>query len=161
MKGERGFTLLEILAALAIAAVGIAAVAETTGSAVSIMQSVEDRAMASWVASNRLAELRMSREWPAAVTRDLSSELGGRVWYLREEITSTPDPDLLRVDLTVFSDEQHLEQASELFGFLARYSAPVIAPQDPQPPEGGEADGEQADGEDATGQTGNQAGTVQ
>ena len=128
MKVERGFTLLEILAALAIAVVGIAAVVNTTTTAVDILQSTENRILGSWVASNRLAELRISREWPSAITRDLSAELGGRVWYYREKISTTEDPDLLRVDLSVYTDKDQEQLSTEMFGYLGRYSEPVVEP---------------------------------
>lgn len=128
MKVERGFTLLEILAALAIAVVGIAAVVNTTTTAVEILQSTENRILSSWVASNRLAELRLSREWPSAITRDLSAELGGRVWYYREKISTTADPDLLRIDLSVYTDKDQEQLSMEMFGYLGRYSEPVSTP---------------------------------
>ena len=128
MRVERGFTLLEILAALAIAAIGIAAVVNTTSTAADILKTTEDRILGSWVASNRLAELRLSRDWPAAITRDLSADLGGRVWYYREEISTTADPDLLRIDLSVYTDKDHEQLSTQMFGYLGRYSEPLLDP---------------------------------
>lgn len=119
-RAERGFTLLEIIAALAIAAVGIAAVAKTTGSSASVLQVTEARLLASWVASNRLTELRLSRAWPAASESDRSATMGGRTWHYREKISTTRDPDLLRVDIEVYSDKAHEKLSSTLFGYLAR-----------------------------------------
>ena len=140
MRAERGFTLLEILAALAIAVVGIAAVAKATSTTVDVVQTTENRVLASWVASNRLAELRIGRAWPSAVTRDLSQELGGRVWYYSEKISETADSDLLRVDLSVYSDQDHQHQAATLFGYLARYSPPTEPPPEPEEVEQPEAE---------------------
>lgn len=125
---QRGFTLLEILAALAITVIGIAAVVKVTGSAVDVAQTAEDRVLASWVASNRLAELRLSRSWPAASTRDFSEKYGGRDWYYREKVSETADPDLLRVDISVYSDKDHDDMSAELFGYIARYSPPATTP---------------------------------
>lgn len=122
-RDDRGFTLLEILAALAIAAVGIAAVMQTASSATSVTQRTEDQLLASWVASNRLTELKVSRVWPAAVTIDGTAVMGGRNWHYRERISTTPDPDLLRADITVFTDADHQDQAAVLFGYLARLDA--------------------------------------
>lgn len=143
MKAEHGFTLLEILAALAIAAVGIAAVVSTTNSAINVLQSTENRSLATWAASNRLAELQVSRDWPTTATRDLSTEMGGRTWHYREQISGTSDPDLLRVDLSVYSDEEQTRLEAELFGYLAKYSAPsgpVAIEQDDQPQQDTQSD---------------------
>lgn len=145
MRAERGFTLLEILAALAIAVIGIAAVAKATSSAVDVLQTTEDHVLASWVASNRLAELRISRAWPSAITRDLSQDLGGRVWYASEKISETADPDLLRVDLSVYSDQDHQHLGATLFGYLGRYSPPTEPPPESDEPEQPEAEQTQDD----------------
>ena len=117
---ERGFTLLEIIVALAIAAVGIAAVAKTTGGAAAVMQLTEDRMVAAWVADNRLTELRLSRLWPGASEADRTTLMGGRTWHFREKISTTADPDLLRVDIEVYSDDEHENLSGSLFGYLAR-----------------------------------------
>jgi general secretion pathway protein I len=124
----QGFTLLEILAALAITVIGIAAVVKAAGSAVDLVQTTEDRILGSWVASNRLEELRLSRDWPAAATRDFSETYGGREWYYRERVSTTADPDLLRVDISVYSDKEHLDLSAEMFGYISRYSPPSTTP---------------------------------
>ena len=128
MRFERGFTLLEILVALAIAVVGISAIVKSAGGAIDTLQSSEDRILGSWVAGNRLAELRLSRYWSAATTRDLSEKYGGRDWYYREKISTTSDPDLLRVDLTVYTDSEHEYFGARLFGYISRYVPPTISP---------------------------------
>ena len=125
MRRSAGFTLLEILAALAIAVVGISAVVQTMGGAVDILQTSEDRTLGSWVAGNHLSELKLSRQWPGARTRDVSVDLGGRRWFIREEISTTSDPELLRVDLDVYSDKDQELLVSTVFGYLARYSPPT------------------------------------
>lgn len=135
MQLDKGFTLLEILAALAIAVIGIMAVAKTTHSAVGLLQSTEDRVLATWVASNRLAELRIARAWPSPVGRDLVQEQGGRTWYTREEVSATVDPDLLRIDLTVYRDEDYQHLSATLFGYLARYSPPSAPAAEPGLPD--------------------------
>ncbi len=126
MPVERGFTLLEILAALAIAAVGIAAVAKATGGAASVLQVTENRLLGSWVASNRIAELRLSRRWPATKSSDRTDVMGGRTWYYRESLSTTADPDILRVDIRVYTDPDHNDQSASLFGYVARSTPPAV-----------------------------------
>ncbi|MDJ0956070.1 MAG: type II secretion system minor pseudopilin GspI [Arenicellales bacterium] len=150
MRADRGFTLLEILAALAIVIIGIAAVTKATKGAVEVLQTTEDHVLASWVASNRLAELRINRFWPSAITKDSEQDLGGRVWYYREIISETTDPDLLRVDLSVYSDENHRHLSTTLFGYLARYSPPSEPPPESDQSESPDTEQTQTDSKDAS-----------
>ncbi len=127
---SRGFTLLEILAALVIAAVGIAAMSKVVGSAASVLQVSEQRLVGNWLASNRIAELRLSRGWPAAAETSREAQLGGRTWHYQEKIVTTADPDVLRVDIEVFSDKDHTRLAANVFGYLTRYSPPTASQQE-------------------------------
>ncbi len=128
-QASAGFTLLEILAALLIVAVGLGAVSKVIGSTAVVLQISEERLVGSWVASNHLAELRLSRGWPAASETDQQTSMGGRTWHLRQKISSTTDPDLLRIDVDVFSDEDHERTAARIFGYLARYAPPLPSVQ--------------------------------
>jgi general secretion pathway protein I len=125
MRTNAGFTLLEILAALLIVAVGLGAVSKVIGSTAVVLQISEERLIGSWVASNHLAELRLSRVWPAATESDQQTAMGGRPWYLHQKISTTTDPDLLRIDIEVFSDTDHERMAARMFGYLARYIPPL------------------------------------
>ncbi|MCP4230784.1 MAG: type II secretion system minor pseudopilin GspI, partial [bacterium] len=145
-------TLLEILAAMAIVTVGMAAVAKTLGATVSVLQVSEDRLISSWVASNRLAELRLERVWPAAKTQDSKVIMGGREWFYREQAVRTRDQDLLRIDISVFTDPDHEYLASTLFGYVARYTppTPIKAPDNNNQENTGENNGNT--GNDASGE---------
>lgn len=124
-QANAGFTLLEILAALLIVAVGLGALSKVIGSTAVVLQTSEERLIGAWVASNHLAELRLSRVWPAATETDQQTSMGGRTWYLRQKISTTTDPDLLRIDVDVFSDADHQHTAARMFGYLARYVPPL------------------------------------
>ncbi len=121
-RGCGGFTLLEILAALGIAAVGIGAVVQAMGTHVSVTRQTEERLLATWVASNRLAEIRLSRAWPAARQTQQEAVLGGRTWHVREQVSTTADPDIRRVDIGVHVDAETDHASAKLFGYIARYT---------------------------------------
>ena len=124
-RGESGFTLLEILVAVAIAAVGIAAMTRAMGSNIDVVQQIENRLLGSWVAANRLAELRMAPDWPVAGDQQRQVTLGGRQWYYNERISTTRDPDIRRVDLEVYTDPELTSNTATLFGYLARRAQPL------------------------------------
>lgn len=121
LRTERGFTLLEIIIALAIAVLGIAAVAKATGGAATVAAETRERMLAVWVAGNRLSELRITRAWPAPGSADMVRSMGGRTWYLTQTVSGTPDEDLRRVDLAVYTDADRDEREFEAYGYLARY----------------------------------------
>lgn len=120
-RAERGFTLLEIIISLAIAALGIAAVAKATGGATTVASETRERLMAVWVAGNQLSELRIARSWPAPGNYESAQSMGGRTWYLTQTVSNTELVDVRRVDIGVFTDQDHDIQEFELTGYIARY----------------------------------------
>lgn len=83
---RRGFTLVEVLVALAVVALGSAAVmtALTTGS--QSTARLRERSYAEWVALNRMAEIRVSREWPLASNELGEEAMAGQRWQWRQTI---------------------------------------------------------------------------
>lgn len=125
--GSKGFTLLEILVALAVVAIGTAAVLQTAGATAKSLQVAEDRILATWVASNRIAEIRLARSWPAAGTVDRSEVLAARTWHYREFVKSTADPDVARIDIIVYDGPERQHEEASVFGYITRYTLPVAA----------------------------------
>ena len=117
---ESGFTLLEILAALTIAAVGITAVMQTTGSSISVLQRTEDRMIGNWVASNLITELRLIRTTPVTGSRTIKIKMAGRDWYGQQRTKKTADKLIFRVDVDVYTDPQKERLAASLFGYIGK-----------------------------------------
>lgn len=120
-RAERGFTLLEIVIALAIAALGIAAVAKATGGAATVAAETRERLLAVWVAGNRLSELRITRAWPDTGNTDLVRSMGGRSWHLTQTVVETPDDDVRRVSVEVYTDAERADREFVVHGYVARY----------------------------------------
>ncbi len=129
-NGARGFTLLEILVALAVVAIGTAAVLQSAGATAKSLRVAENRILATWVASNRIAEIRLARLWPPAGTVDRSEILAARTWHYREIVKNTADPDVSRVDVIVYDGPERQHEEATVFGYITRYSPPAaVAPQ--------------------------------
>ncbi|BAN47760.1 type II secretion system minor pseudopilin GspI [Metapseudomonas resinovorans] len=101
MKGSRGFTLIEVLVALAIFAVVAASVLTASARSLQIASRLEDKTLAMWIADNRLTELQL-RSTPPGNGRDQGElDYGGRRWEWQSQIDATTDPALRRVTLWV------------------------------------------------------------
>lgn len=112
-SSERGFTLLEVLVALAIFAVLAAAVTAASQHVLAQTQGARDRLFASWIADNRLTELGLN---PLAVAgqRTEAVVFDQRTWFVRESMHHLADVGLIEVSITVglVADRTVLHQAT-------------------------------------------------
>jgi general secretion pathway protein I len=96
-----GFTLIEVLVALAIVTLGMAALLSTLSSSADSVSYQRDKTFAEWVALNRLTEVRTSLQRPSKGKSDGEVELGGRKWKWSQEIMDTEIKGILRIDVSV------------------------------------------------------------
>ena len=96
-----GFTLIEVMIALTVLAIALAAVMRTIGQSIDLTTNLRDRNIALWIAQNRLLTHQLQRDFPSTSTNEGSSEMGGREWKWREVVTSTPEPKLRRMEIEV------------------------------------------------------------
>ena len=97
----KGFTLIEILVAVAILAVALAATTRAASLATDGALETRQRLLATWAAQNRVAELRARRIFPTAGSTRLATEQGGLALVIDETVTDTPNPVIRRLDLAV------------------------------------------------------------
>lgn len=118
---QHGFTLLEVLVALAVIAFALGAVIKATGSATENVDYLQDKTFAHWVGLNAIAELRLKEAWPNTGTRKGKADMAERTWYWEATINDTPDPDMRRMDLHVALDEaRNAPRLTTLSAFFAR-----------------------------------------
>ena len=97
-----GFTLIETVVALAIVALGMTAVFMQIGQFATSAIYMEDKTIASWIASNRLTELSIQHDWPElGDSEDEIENYAGRAWHLTVEISETDVDNLRRADVSV------------------------------------------------------------
>ena len=119
-----GFTLVEILVALAVLAIALTAAAHSVGSAAVTTAALRERMLARWVAEDKLAELELRREWPALDTKEGDAEMGGRKFHWIQETGVTPVTRMRRVELSVLLPGAKVPLA-HLTGFLEQTGTSV------------------------------------
>jgi len=120
MRPMRGFTLIEVLVALAILAVALAAVIRSAGIAADGTLELKERLLATWIAQNRVAEYSARTLWPDIGTRAGNAEQGGVEFAWRETVTATPNPLFRRVEVQVYGPRTPERASATLVGFAVR-----------------------------------------
>lgn len=96
---HRGFTLLEVMIALAIFATLAGAVIAASHYSLRQNARLQEQVQCAWVADNQLSELRLQS---AALGRQqLVRRFDGRDWVVEQTLSPATDPRLLEVDITV------------------------------------------------------------
>lgn len=106
MRRGAGFTLLEVLVALAIFALVAASVLTATARSLQTASRLEDKTLAMWVADNQLSEMQLAQSPPAAGREQGEVEFAGRRWQWQSEVQATSEADMRRVTLWVAPIEQ-------------------------------------------------------
>jgi general secretion pathway protein I len=102
VRGQHGFTLIEVLIALVIVALGMSALLETLGSAADTSTWLRDKTFAQWIGFNQLATLRLSGTMPTNGTTDGELDYAGRHWRWRQVVSSDLGiPGVFRIDVKV------------------------------------------------------------
>ena len=98
---QRGFTLIEVLVALAIVAIALAAGTQATTALVRNSQRESDLLLAQLCAENQFAKIRLARVMPAVGDAGLACLQADRALNVTVSTTATLNPNFRRVDVQV------------------------------------------------------------
>lgn len=101
MRGEAGFTLVEVLVALAIFSLAALALLRLQGAALATTARLDDRTVAAIVARNQAVEAMTSPLPPAFGTTSGEEANGGRRWRWTRDVRRSPDVRLQRIEIRV------------------------------------------------------------
>lgn len=118
-RASRGFTLVEIAVALALLAIALTAVTRAANTGIETHRALRERALAQWVARNRIAERLSSQRWLAPGIYTGTEAQAGTEFVWRERVTDTPNPVLRRLDVSVASTNEPGHELASLVGFIA------------------------------------------
>jgi general secretion pathway protein I len=102
----RGFSLLEMLVALAIVAIGLTAALRASGVGIEGVGEYRNHMLALWLGQNIVAERVARRDWPAAGTTTSEEEFASHRFVVRQEVKTTPNPRFRRLDVMIADREE-------------------------------------------------------
>ena len=112
-----GFTLIELMVALAVLAIGMTAVLHSTSQAGHAGIFLKQKTIAHWVASNQAAELSINREWLEPGVTTGTETMARQTWNWEAEVQNTEVPELRLVTIRVSLDG---EEKASLITFLCK-----------------------------------------
>jgi general secretion pathway protein I len=116
-----GFTLIEVLVALLILAVTMAAVSRTAASSIHHVDVLRTHVLADWVAQNRLALHQARGDWPAPGIQSGEEAQAGQGYPWQEEVIATPNPTMRRILVRVYDPQDAKHMLRELTGYLVQF----------------------------------------
>jgi general secretion pathway protein I len=99
---ERGFTLIEVLVALAIVAIALMSGLKVSGALARNAQRQTDVMLAQICADNALNQLRLSQQLPGVGNTRVACPQAERNFDVALTVRTTPNPAFRRVDAQVF-----------------------------------------------------------
>jgi general secretion pathway protein I len=124
MKKNKGFTLLEVLVALAVFAVAAMALMRVSESQLRLSKTLEEKTFAHWVALNMLTEMQIGQDWPNIGEQTGKVSMASRDWKVKVKTQATPVSRVRRIEILVgiapkdFTDE--MQELTLLTGFIER-----------------------------------------
>jgi general secretion pathway protein I len=97
----RGFTMIEVLVALAIVAIALAASLRAVGSLAASEGELHERLLAGWSADNTLAKLYLAQVWPDVGQSQFDCSQGNLQLICVQTVSATPNPVFRRVEVSV------------------------------------------------------------
>ncbi len=102
---HKGFTLLEVMAALLIVALALTALVKGAAQKVNNANELRDKTFAQWVAINKVTEWR-SRQFISSSTLTGDDMMGKQEWYWVAKFVKTENKSIHRVEVSVYKDEE-------------------------------------------------------
>ncbi|HVC02430.1 MAG TPA: type II secretion system minor pseudopilin GspI [Steroidobacteraceae bacterium] len=122
----RGFTLVEVLVALLIVALGLAALMTTIGSAADTSGYLRDKTIADWIAMDRIVEVRLSLQSLAESADKGELRYANRDWHYDTRYYNTSIPSMRRIVVRVWAGKSKAKGSplAEAIGFTGADVAP-------------------------------------
>ena len=96
-----GFTLIEVMVALVIVSLALAGVAASMGQMIDTANTMRDRTFASWIAQNKVTEMRIAGVLPEVGESSGDVDYANTSWDWTADVSETGVENLMKVDVAV------------------------------------------------------------
>ena len=122
---QKGFTLLEVMIAMAIFAVVSGALIRSAAQTVKQTGIIQERTLAYWIAENHLNQQRFlprnDENFPGIGTDRSTVTMADQDWEIVMDVEATENIDMRRIIVTVFRSTDRDNDVVELSGFIGRH----------------------------------------
>ena len=119
-KFSAGFTLIEVMLSMAIFSIAGIAILATANNNFSNTMLLEEKMLASWVASNQLVEANLEAKWPPKNNEKGSVELANREWFWLQKVVKTTDDNLQAIYIEVRNNEKDEKPIMALMTYVGK-----------------------------------------
>lgn len=123
-----GFTLIEVLVALVIVALGLLTAFGQVNQTLTTASRLRDKTFADWVALNQLTAQRLLGEFPAVGSSSGETEMGRAKWRYTVKVENTDFEDLRQIDVSVAFADNPDQVVTSISGFLGRATGKSVVP---------------------------------
>lgn len=117
-RKQHGMTLIEVLVALVVIGVALAAIIKSVDSGVVNIAYMKERSFAHWVAANKETELQLAASTVGTTWTEVN--MAEREWQVRIRIEATNDPGILRAYIDVFVSRDNDEPSAQLVSYFGK-----------------------------------------
>lgn len=118
LKQQGGFTLIEIVIALLVISIALAAVISTTTNSVDSGAHLRNKTIALWVAQNYINDTVIHKKWPDTGEVKEQVTMNNRVWLIRTDVIATANANMRRMDVRVFFNARDTEPLISLTAYI-------------------------------------------
>ncbi|MDQ7074751.1 MAG: type II secretion system minor pseudopilin GspI [Gammaproteobacteria bacterium] len=129
MKAHDGFTLIEVMVALAVLAVALGALIKGAADTTANSGYLQQKSFATWVAANKISELRLKKKWLDKGKKSGTEEMAGYKWHWSSVVKATQSKEMRRLDVDVRLHANDENPLVKLASFIIDPSLNAKAPQ--------------------------------
>lgn len=120
MKFQKAFTLIEVMVALAVLAIGMMTLVKVSSQSIVQTAYLKDKTLAQWIAINKVNEVKLLGGFPKTGTTKGSEIMDRQEWRWKLKVSTTPDKDIRRLDVTVKKYHDEGEPMIRFISFIGR-----------------------------------------